>query len=48
MDEKIEESLRCQHSWEDCGNSYSSVCDYCTRNVISKQKMGDYYRTVIK
>lgn len=40
----VEESLRCKHSWEDCVRSYSSVCDYCKRNDISKQKIGDYYR----
>jgi len=40
----IEESLRCKFSWKDCDNSYSSVCSYCERNDISKQKTDDYYK----
>ena len=40
----IEESLRCEFSWENCNNSYSSACDYCERNDISRQKIGDYYK----
>ncbi len=41
---EIEESLRCKFSWENCDNSYLSICDYCERNDISKQKIGDYYK----
>ena len=44
FEEVIEESLRCKHSWEDCDNSYSSACDYCMRNDITKRKIGDYYK----
>lgn len=44
----IEESVRCKFSWEDCMNSYTSTCDHCERNDISKQKINDYYKGGIK
>lgn len=44
VNDEIEESVRCKFSWEDCDNSYSSFCDCCVRNDISKQKIGDYYK----
>ncbi len=44
---EIEESVRCKHSWEDCVNSYSSMCDNCTRNEIVKSKE-DHYKSAVR